>query len=175
RVRYIGIDAPEHDQPCGPAATEANADLLEAGAVTMVRDVNNTDRYGRLLRYVYIDDVFVNEALVQLGYAIARRYPPDTAQAEFLEAAEVDARSEQAGCHALGIFGDTGQAEQSTRQPVSTPAVQRFGTGGEYTCDCSRACRNLTCDEAYYQLNVCGCTERDGDGDGKPCESQCGG
>lgn len=42
-----------------------------------------------------------------------------------------------------------------------------------YTCNCSKTCPNMTCSEAYYQLNECGCSKRDGDGDGIPCEEQC--
>lgn len=42
-----------------------------------------------------------------------------------------------------------------------------------YTCNCSKTCPNMTCTEAYYQLEECGCTARDGDGDGIPCEAQC--
>lgn len=54
---------------------------------------------------------------------------------------------------------------------ASPPAL----TGG-YTCNCSRTCSRIeTCDEAYFQLRECGCTGRDGDEDGIPCESLCGG
>jgi len=41
------------------------------------KDVSETDRYGRLLRYVYVGDTFVNAELVALGYAQAVTYPPD--------------------------------------------------------------------------------------------------
>ncbi len=43
----------------------------------------------------------------------------------------------------------------------------------KYTCNCSKTCPNMTCAEAYYQLNECGCSARDGDDDGVPCEEQC--
>jgi len=46
-------------------------------------------------------------------------------------------------------------------------------TPSRYTCNCSKTCPNLTCAEAYYQLEECGCSVRDGDGDGIPCEAQC--
>lgn len=48
--------------------------------------------------------------------------------------------------------------------------------GGSFTCNCSKTCTQIqTCEEAYYQLNVCGCSRRDDDDDGIPCESLCGG
>ena len=43
----------------------------------------------------------------------------------------------------------------------------------KYTCNCRKTCSNLTCAEAYFQLNQCGCSARDGDNDGVPCEAQC--
>jgi len=50
------------------------------------------------------------------------------------------------------------------------------GTSGSWSCDCSKTCPNMSsCAEAYFQLNNCGCSIRDGDDDGVPCESICSG
>ncbi len=87
RVRYIGIDTPESGQPCGSEATSANYALVNDKTIRMVKDVNETDRYGRLLRYVYVGDVFVNRELVADGWAEAVDYPPDTAMSSILHAA----------------------------------------------------------------------------------------
>ncbi|MFN2248686.1 MAG: lamin tail domain-containing protein [Candidatus Promineifilaceae bacterium] len=87
-VRYIGIDAPESDDLCGLEATWANGRLVSGETVRLVRDVNDRDRYDRLLRYVYAGDTFVNAELVKQGWAIPKRYPPDTAMAAVLEAAQ---------------------------------------------------------------------------------------
>ncbi len=80
RVRYIGMDTPERGEPLFQEASEANARLVAGQTVIMVKDVSETDRYGRLLRYVYLEDgTFVNGELVRLGYAQASTYPPDVA------------------------------------------------------------------------------------------------
>jgi micrococcal nuclease len=84
RVRYIGMDTPEVGQACGSEATQANAALVSGQTVRMVKDVSETDRYGRLLRYVYVGNTFVNGALVAGGWAVARDYPPDTAMSATL-------------------------------------------------------------------------------------------
>ena len=84
RVRYIGMNTPESNEVCGSEATAANAALVGGRTVTMVRDVSETDRYGRLLRYVYVDDVFVNGDLVAGGWADPIDYPPDTAMSGLL-------------------------------------------------------------------------------------------
>ena len=84
RVHYIGINTPESNEACGSAATAANAALVASQTVTMVRDVSETDRYGRLLRYINVGDTFVNGVLVAGGWADAVEYPPDTAIAGLL-------------------------------------------------------------------------------------------
>ncbi len=57
--------------------------------------------------------------------------------------------------------------------PISTPIPQQ---GGGYTCNCSRTCTQITsCEEAYFQLNTCGCGIRDHDNDTVPCENICPG
>ena len=43
----------------------------------------------------------------------------------------------------------------------------------EFTCNCSKTCPNMSCSEAQYQLNSCGCSARDADGDGTACDAQC--
>lgn len=103
RVRYIGMDAPESVAPgqpvewLGPEAARANASLVEGRMVLLEKDVSDSDRYGRLLRYVYIDGVMVNAELVRLGCARAVRYPPDVRHQEYLKAAEQEAREARRG------------------------------------------------------------------------------
>jgi micrococcal nuclease len=105
RVRYIGINTPERDEVCYADATNANAALVEGQTVTLVRDVSETDRYDRLLRYIYLaDGTFVNASLVRDGYAEAVQYPPDTANADLFNDLEREARAADRGCHPTGIF-----------------------------------------------------------------------
>lgn len=111
-VRYIGIDAPETVRPnhpvewMGPEATSANAALVEGREVLLERDVSDTDAFGRLLRYVWVEQepgrlVMVNLELVARGYAAAVTYPPDVRWTDELRAAMAAARD--AG---LGLWGD---------------------------------------------------------------------
>jgi len=98
RVRYIGIDTPEvHPElePFGMEALEANRKLVEGKRVRLERDVSETDKYDRLLRYVYVDGIFVNAELVSQGLAEAKAYPPDIKYQDYLE--ELEAKARQAG------------------------------------------------------------------------------
>lgn len=104
RVRYIGIDTPERDEACYDDASAANRELVEGRVVTLMRDVSDTDKYGRLLRYVYVGSEMVNETLVRDGWAAAVEYPPDTAYLQMLRRLEREARSANIGCYPTGVF-----------------------------------------------------------------------
>ena len=106
RIRYIGVNTPERDEVCYGDATRANADLVSGKTVTLIKDQSETDRFGRLLRYIYVGNVFVNEQLVEQGYAEVVSYPPDTAQYDYFRRLEDAARSANRGCHPTGIFDD---------------------------------------------------------------------
>lgn len=98
-VRYIGIDTPEtgagrRKVECfSREATERNRELVEGKRVRLETDVSETDRYGRILRFVYLGDMFVNETLVAEGYATAFSYPPDVKYRDAFRMAERTARA----------------------------------------------------------------------------------
>ena len=64
RVRYIGIDTPERGQYGYEKATQANAQLVSGKVVELEKDISETDKYGRLLRYVWVEEGMVNAILV---------------------------------------------------------------------------------------------------------------
>jgi micrococcal nuclease len=103
KVRYIGIDTPETKHPTkgvqcfGKQAFEKNKQLVEGKEILLEKDVSETDRYGRLLRFVYIDGVFVNDYLVRQGYAHATTFPPDVKLADQFKSAEQEARENSRG------------------------------------------------------------------------------
>jgi micrococcal nuclease len=125
-LRYIGIDAPETRHPdrpvewMGPEATAANERLVGGKTVYLEKDVSETDRYGRLLRYVYLPDgEFVNAALVRQGYAVASTYPPDVKYQDLLRQAEQEAR--EAG---RGLWSATPSPTlPAAAQPEATPTL----------------------------------------------------
>ncbi|HEX2087808.1 MAG TPA: thermonuclease family protein [Solirubrobacteraceae bacterium] len=74
-------------QPGAPVecfAREASAflaRLVEGRRVRLERDLEQRDRYGRLLAYVYRDGLFVNAELVRRGYASVATFPPNVRHA----------------------------------------------------------------------------------------------
>jgi endonuclease YncB( thermonuclease family) len=92
-VRYIGIDAPELPHECyAREATNKNIELVLHQTVMLEKDVRETDYYGRLLRYVYVGDRFVNAELVRLGYAQVHTVPPDVRYASYFLQLQQEAR-----------------------------------------------------------------------------------
>jgi micrococcal nuclease len=104
KVRYIGIDTPELGEPGADEATEANRQLVEGEDVRLEKDISETDKYGRLLRYVYVGDTFVNAELVKYGLAWANAYEPDIKYQGDFE--ELEAKAREAG---LGIWAIPGE------------------------------------------------------------------
>jgi len=118
RVRLIGINAPEMKEFYGVEAKEHLKNLIEDKVVELVSDhkSKDKDRYSRLLRYVVLNEVDVNEQMIRDGYAYALlkfRFDKPGAYTE----AEIEAKEQQ-----LGMWKYT-EAERTKPQnvPVNTP------------------------------------------------------
>jgi micrococcal nuclease len=96
-VRYIGIDTPEKVEPYYWEALKANQELVEGKRIRLERDVEDKDKYGRLLRYVWVDSTMVNAELVRLGYAYSYSYPPNLKYQEYFLQMEKEAREKKLG------------------------------------------------------------------------------
>lgn len=103
RVRYIGIDAPETVDPRKPVqcfgaeAFNKNKELVESKIARLEKDISERDRYGRLPRYVWVGDIFVNLELVKQGFAYSYSYPPDIKYQDLFVKAEREARETKRG------------------------------------------------------------------------------
>jgi len=173
-VRLIGIDTPETKGECfAIEATKKLEELILNKEVELEKDVSETDRYKRLLRYIRIGDSFINKILVREGFAKVATYPPDIKYKDKFIEAERAAREENKGLwgEACKVTPKPAVKSVSTTAPQAT---QQQSGEGSYACNCSKTCSQMSsCAEAQYQLNVCGCSARDADGDGIACDSDC--
>jgi micrococcal nuclease len=112
KVKYIGIDAPEsisRMEYLGKESKDRNRELVIGRDVLLYKDETDRDRFDRLLRYVFVDDRFINYELVSQGYARALDEPPDSDCALLFKDAEASVKKQ-----ALGIWAPhTPQPEQS--------------------------------------------------------------
>ena len=78
KVRLIGINAPEKDEKYYKEATQYLTNLILNQRVILERDISETDRFGRLLRYVYLENgTFINLEMIKNGHAAAKSFKPD--------------------------------------------------------------------------------------------------
>jgi micrococcal nuclease len=103
RVRFLGIDTPESVKLGTPvqcfarAASAATKALLLGRTVRLVKDVEEADQYGRLLRYVYFGHEMANARLVANGYARVLTYPPNVRHAQLFVVLQQQAREHDRG------------------------------------------------------------------------------
>lgn len=191
-VRFIGVDTAEVVDPRKPVqcfGKEASAktkELLEGKRVRLEKDVSETDKYDRLLRYVYLEDgTFINELLVREGYASASSYPPDVKYQDQFRAAEQTARANR-----WGLWSDLCASPEPVAEipAISAPAVVKeaapvkteVSKPAAKAVSCSSDTYNCgdfkTCSDVMNVFNACPGDPHglDGNDDGVPCEKLCG-
>jgi len=188
KVRYIGVNTPETVDPnssveCyGKEASIENKRLVEGKKVRLEKDVSDTDKYGRLLRYVWVEDVFVNDYLVKEGYANVSTYPPDIKYQDTFLKSEKYARD-----LGKGLWGSCKSNSIVNEKPTVSYAVINSKPAAMPTSGCKYACSSpdrdcsdfSTHDEAQEFFDCCNFTatydpmrlDSTGVGDGIACES----
>ena len=163
-VRYIGLAAPGVNpviEWMGPQAIAVNSDLVSGKFVILVKDVSETDSAGLLLRYVLVDNIFVNYELIRKGFARALVVTPDVACGSTFLAAQSEAQSAL-----LGVWSPT---PLPTSSPTSTPTPTKIPTNtlsaspSPPPCSCNR---HYTCNNFSSQAAAQACYEYCGPGVG---------
>lgn len=135
RVRYLGIDTPETVDPKRPLqcfgreASQKNKELVEGKYVRLEKDISEADKYGRLLRYVYVDDKFVNFELVKDGFAHILTIPPDVKHQEKFLAAEREAREAKRGLWGTCTTLNAGSNSESQANTCDIKGNVSFSSG----------------------------------------------
>jgi endonuclease YncB( thermonuclease family) len=125
-VRYLLVNTPETVDPHTPAecfgkeASNANGALVEGKTVYLAKDISEADQVGRLLRYVFTQEGFVNAELVKAGYAQVATYPPDVKYEQYLRDLERQAREAKRGLWGPPCNGVTTPPVQATPKPNPT-------------------------------------------------------
>jgi endonuclease YncB( thermonuclease family) len=107
-VRFLGMNTPETVDPrrgvqCfGHEASDETKSLLSGKIVYLAKDISETDKYDRLLRFIYLPQpdgslLFVNDYLVREGFAQIDTFPPDVKYVERFAQAQEEARVNNRG------------------------------------------------------------------------------
>ena len=77
RIRFVGVNTPEKDQPGYQEAKDfVKKKCLGKTVYLDIDDAKHYDKYGRVLAVVYADNVNINAALLNGGYAKIMYIPP---------------------------------------------------------------------------------------------------
>jgi micrococcal nuclease len=169
-VRYIGMDTPEiysGVEWLGPEASAANAAMVAGKQVVLEKDVSETDQYGRLLRYVWVQSgggwLLVNLELLRMGLATVTTYPPDVKYVDWLYL-PAQREAQAAG---LGLWG--------TPPAPPTPPPPSGGCDPSYPTVCiPPPPPDLDCPQISFRNFVVRAPDPhgfDGDHDGVGCET----
>jgi micrococcal nuclease len=135
-VRLIGINTPESGECFGEEATDALAALVGTEPLRLLTDTSDLDQFGRALRYVEVDGRDVGAALVEGGFAIARRYEPDVARHAAYAALQEEARSARRGLWASDACGTAALGGSPVEIQIEVepdpPGDDLAGTSGEW-------------------------------------------
>jgi len=102
RVRLLGIDTPERGQYFYQDATDYLVERIENKKVRLVSGHEDRDKYDRLLRYIYLDNILVNTELIEKGLATAYIFEEDE-YTEIIYQKEAEARRSNIGIWSLEI------------------------------------------------------------------------
>jgi micrococcal nuclease len=184
-VRYIGVDSPETGSAIASSATTYNTQLVRGQTVTLIKDVSETDRYDRLLRYVFVGNKFVNFEMVTSGFAAAGTWKPDVACDQEFYAAQTRAKSSQLGMWAAAAALAVAQPLPATAviptnpvavDPTVVPTVRPSNCDAAYPDFCIPSpppdldCKDVAPHKRFRVLPP-DPHHFDGDGDGIGCES----
>ncbi|MBW7474193.1 thermonuclease family protein [Paenibacillus oenotherae] len=177
KIRLIGVNTPEvkgESRPLGLKASEYTASKLEGKRVILFPDTGDTDRYGRLLRYLFIEGemVMFNEMLLRDGYASVMTIPPNVTYADRFVEMEQAARAAGTGLwggglnadqeaepedHAAGSNGQINEAAGSCSNPLIKGNIR--GTTKIYHLPESRSYNQTKAEQMF-------CTEQDAEAAG---------
>lgn len=134
KVRLLGVDTAEMGQGTwGKKAKDFTQGLTKGKTAKLETDIQERDKYGRLLAYVYVNNIFVNLELIKQGYAQLLTYSPNVKYVDSFTKAQSQARQ-----NSLGIWGTDGLKQspyeyrhggkkntkvQSVKNNVVTPKV----------------------------------------------------
>ena len=127
RIRYIGINTPERDQPYYQEASDVNRQLVDGRQVQLEFDQDTFDQYGRNLAYIWVGGAMANLEIVRRGFANAFTVPPNVRyQAQFRQAEQAAREAER------GLWAGSSTPLKITHIEANAPGDDRENPNGEW-------------------------------------------
>jgi micrococcal nuclease len=168
KIRLAEIDAPEKEQAYGEAARSSLKEMVWHRQVRL--HTQAVDKYGRTVAQLEVDGLKVNEEMVKRG--MAWEYSHYHSDRRYIA---LQQEAQQAG-HGLWAQHDPTPPWIWRKQHAEHQDASAALSPGDYTCGTKRRCAQMiSCDEAFYYLNVCGVKALNPQRDGIPCAKLCAG
>jgi len=174
KIRLICIDTPEKNEEYYFEAKDYLEELVLGKKIELIKDISEKDRYGRLLRYVFVDGKFVNEKVVERGYAKAYWYKPDTKFCQEIQEAENYAKERD-----RGIWEDENEEDNSEEESeIETENNSEINTQENCQCVSDLDCPDFSshseaqeCYEYCFKITEKDFHRLDREKDGLACEN----
>lgn len=142
KLRLIGVNTPETVHPnkdvefFGKEASDFTKEKLTDATIYLEKDVSDTDRYQRLLRYVWLEkpsnnptedeikEKMFNAILVKEGYAYSSAYAPDIKHQELFDKLQKQAEESNAG-----LWNQEARSEFENKETEETVVDESQQTG----------------------------------------------
>jgi micrococcal nuclease len=151
KVRLIGVDTPETvhptigEEPYGRQASDFTKSKLSGQSVGLEFDVEERDRYGRLLAYVWLGDQMFNEVLLREGYAQLATYPPNVKYVDRFTGAQEEARQQQ-----RGLWGEIEETDKEQRDQSTGSFVGSVNSNKYHYPDCPGALQIKSTNQIWF-------------------------
>ncbi|MCL5071345.1 MAG: thermonuclease family protein [Actinobacteria bacterium] len=146
-VRLIGINTPESERYFYEEAKEVLEFLVLNKNVRLEKDVEDKDAYGRLLRYVYLENLFVNLEMIKRGFANVFTFPPNIKYTDKFIEAEREARKNE-----IGLWEKSNSSNIEINIKYDAEGDDRINLNGEYV---------VFKNNNNYNINLVGWTVKD--------------
>ncbi|HBT20822.1 MAG TPA: nuclease [Peptococcaceae bacterium] len=127
KVRLIGVDTPEstiRHEPYGKEASNYTKSKLLGRTIYLEKDVSERDKYGRLLRYVWLEvpqnnseseirNKMFNAILLLGGYAQTATFPPDVKYTDYFVKFQREAQKNRKGFWGNAVLQNSSMRETS--------------------------------------------------------------
>ncbi|MBC2575191.1 thermonuclease family protein [Peptostreptococcus canis] len=166
KIRMIGVDTPETVHPSNPVqfygkeASDFTKNSLNSKTVYLQKDVSETDKYGRLLRYVWlarpntnepteaeIIDKMFNAKLIKDGYGQAYTYQPDSKYSEFFNKLQREARN-----NGIGLWNEAKSQEFNQTADSNSTNSKSVNSNSESTDSSNSFGKDYSADTTYGKI-----------------------
>ena len=124
-VRLIGIKALDFRDPFFDFSREVVQSWIEGKSVMLESDQLERDSQGRLLRYVFFENIMINAALMLNGLATIETELPNVRYDNYLKQMQLQARESEVGIWDPAYGGSDLNAPQAFNQDLSISPTKR--------------------------------------------------